>query len=172
MDPTSTAGTDGITAAAPPRVFLSHTSDLGGARRGGVVRGRGVDAVLRARHAVTDMAYFAARDVSLAAILWTWSRRDSSPIPRGPPPGSSPDLLTVVVLDRCGLTGPRWSHQRARCSQEASSALEGSISSTGTRACARGPSSHHGNAHQKWVGLVQCRVSLSGQLIALRVWFP
>jgi hypothetical protein len=31
MDPTGAAGTGGITAATPLRVFLSHTSDLGGA---------------------------------------------------------------------------------------------------------------------------------------------
>jgi hypothetical protein len=29
MDPTGTAGRNGITAATPLRVFLSHTSDLG-----------------------------------------------------------------------------------------------------------------------------------------------
>jgi hypothetical protein len=42
MAPTSTAGTGGITAATPLRVFLSHTSDLGEAGEAGVVRAAAV----------------------------------------------------------------------------------------------------------------------------------
>src|SRR5215467_9373601 len=40
MDPIGTAGTGGITAATPLRVFLSHTSDLGTPNVKGVLRGR------------------------------------------------------------------------------------------------------------------------------------
>jgi hypothetical protein len=68
MDPTSTAGSSGITAAVPQRVFLSHTSDLGKHTEPGSFVAAAVEAVLRARHAVTDMAYFAARDTSPAAV--------------------------------------------------------------------------------------------------------
>ncbi len=57
MDPIGTAGTGGITAAVLQRVFLSHTSDLGNHTEPGSFVAAAVDAVLRARHAVTDMAY-------------------------------------------------------------------------------------------------------------------
>jgi hypothetical protein len=46
----------GITAAIPQRVFLSHTSDLGKHTEPGSFVAAAVEAVLRARHAVTDMA--------------------------------------------------------------------------------------------------------------------
>jgi hypothetical protein len=65
MDPTSTAGIGGITTATPLRVFLSRTSDLGRHTEPGWFVAAAVEAVLRARHAVTDMAYFAAGDTSL-----------------------------------------------------------------------------------------------------------
>jgi hypothetical protein len=68
MDPIGTAGTGGITAATPLRVFLSHTSDLGKPDEPGSFVAAAVEAVLRARHAVTDMAYFAARDTSPANV--------------------------------------------------------------------------------------------------------
>ncbi len=68
MDPIGTAGIGGITAAVPQRVFLSHTSDLGKHTEPGSFVAAAVEAVLRARHAVTDMAYFAARDTSPAAV--------------------------------------------------------------------------------------------------------
>ena len=68
MGPIGNAGTGGITGAAPLRVFLSHTSDLGKPGEAGSFVAAAVAAVLRARHAVTDMAYFAARDTSPAAI--------------------------------------------------------------------------------------------------------
>ena len=58
----STAGTSCTTTAVPQRVFLSHTSDLGKHTEPGSFVAAAVEAVLRARHAVTDMAYFAARD--------------------------------------------------------------------------------------------------------------
>src|SRR5437879_5092048 len=61
-------GTSSITAAVPQRVFLSHTSDLGKPDKPGSFVTAAVEAVLRARHAVTDMAYFAARDTSPAAV--------------------------------------------------------------------------------------------------------
>src|SRR5215472_11090148 len=51
-----------------PRVFLSHTSDLGSRDEKGSFVAAAVAAVLRARHAVTDMTYFAARDTSPAAV--------------------------------------------------------------------------------------------------------
>src|SRR5215472_15458009 len=68
MDPIGTTGTGGITAATPLRVFLSHTSDLGKHTEPGSFVAAAVEAVLRARHAVTDMAYVAARDTSPAAV--------------------------------------------------------------------------------------------------------
>ena len=48
MDPTSTVGTSGITAATPLRIFLRHTSDLGGPGEAGSLVAA-VAAVLRAR---------------------------------------------------------------------------------------------------------------------------
>src|SRR5690242_20608063 len=62
MDLIGKGGSTGITAAVPQRVFLSHTSDLGKHTEPGSFVAAAVEAVLRARHAVTDMAYFAARD--------------------------------------------------------------------------------------------------------------
>jgi hypothetical protein len=67
MSPIDYVGSGGITAATPQRVFLSHTSDLGKHTDLGSFVAAAVEAVLRARHAVTDMAYFAARDASPAA---------------------------------------------------------------------------------------------------------
>ena len=64
MSPIDVAGTGAI----PQRVFLSHTSDLGKHTEPGSFVAAAVEAVLRARHAVTDMAYFAARDTSPAAV--------------------------------------------------------------------------------------------------------
>jgi tetratricopeptide (TPR) repeat protein len=64
----STAGPSGITTATPLRIFLSHTSDLGKHTEPGSFVAAAIEAVLRARHAVTDMAYFAARDTSPAAV--------------------------------------------------------------------------------------------------------
>ena len=67
MSPTdATRGITGPTAA-PRRVFLSHTSDLGKPDESGSFVAAAVAAVLRARHAVTDMAYFGARETSPAA---------------------------------------------------------------------------------------------------------
>jgi Domain of unknown function (DUF4062) len=57
----------GTMAAVPLRVFLSHTSDLGKHTEAGSFVAAAVEAVLRARHAVTDMAYLTARDTSPAA---------------------------------------------------------------------------------------------------------
>src|SRR5947208_12292646 len=68
MSPIDYAGSSGITPATPKRVFLSHTSDLGRHTEPGSFVAAAVEAVLRARHAVTDMAYFAARDSSPAAV--------------------------------------------------------------------------------------------------------
>ena len=67
MDPLGTAKIGGRMASGPLRVFLSHTSDLGKPDEHGSFVAAAVAAVLRARHAVTDMAYFAARDVAPAA---------------------------------------------------------------------------------------------------------
>jgi tetratricopeptide (TPR) repeat protein len=58
----------GTRPATAQRVFLSHTSDLGKHTEPGSFVAAAVEAVLRARHAVTDMAYFAARDASPAAV--------------------------------------------------------------------------------------------------------
>jgi hypothetical protein len=66
MNPIDAAGT-GIIAAVPQRVFLSHTSDLGKHTEPGSFVAAAIEAVLCARHAVTDMAYFAARDAAPAA---------------------------------------------------------------------------------------------------------
>src|SRR5215472_11248392 len=69
MSSVGITGVGGITTAATPRrVFLSHTSDLGKHTEPGSFVAAAVEAVLRARHAVTDMAYFAARDTSPAAV--------------------------------------------------------------------------------------------------------
>ena len=68
MDPTGIARIGGTTAAVPQRVFLSHTSDLGKPDEKGSFVAAAVEAVLRARHAVTDMAYFGARETSPAAV--------------------------------------------------------------------------------------------------------
>jgi hypothetical protein len=68
MDPIGTAGTGG-SAAPPQRAFLSHTSDLGMHTEPGSFVAATVAAVLRARHAVTDMAYFGARDTDLGPIV-------------------------------------------------------------------------------------------------------
>ncbi len=68
MNPIDVAGKACITAAVPQRVFLSHTSDLGKHTEQGSFVAAAVEAVLRARDAVTDMAYFAARDTSPAAV--------------------------------------------------------------------------------------------------------
>src|SRR2546430_15614878 len=62
MSPIDYAGSSGITAAVPQRVFLSHTSDLGKHTEPGSFVAAAVEAVLRAGHAGTDMAYFTARD--------------------------------------------------------------------------------------------------------------
>ncbi|HXM56740.1 MAG TPA: tetratricopeptide repeat protein [Candidatus Dormibacteraeota bacterium] len=56
------------TTAVPRRVFLSHTSDLGEPDEKGTFVAAAVAAILRARHAVTDMACFAARDTWPAAV--------------------------------------------------------------------------------------------------------
>ena len=61
MSPIDAAGGTGIIATAPRRVFFSHTSDLGKHTEPGTFVADAVEAALRARHAVTDMAYFAAR---------------------------------------------------------------------------------------------------------------
>ena len=66
MDPVVTAGGIG-TGGAPLRVLLSHTSDLGKPGEKGSFVAAAVGAIQRARHAVTDMAYFAARATSPAA---------------------------------------------------------------------------------------------------------
>jgi Domain of unknown function (DUF4062) len=67
MNSIGAVGSGSILAAVPRRVFLSHTSDLGKHTKTGTFVAAAVEAVLRARHAVTDMAYFAARDTSPAA---------------------------------------------------------------------------------------------------------
>jgi pantothenate synthetase len=63
-----TAREVGTMANGPLRVFLSHTSDLGKPDEVGSFVAAAAAAVLRARHAVTDMAYFAARDTAPAAV--------------------------------------------------------------------------------------------------------
>src|SRR5215467_10919908 len=68
MDPIGVTRGAGIATATPLRVFLSHTSDLGKPAEPGSFVAAAVAAVLRARHAVTDMAYFAARDTSPGAV--------------------------------------------------------------------------------------------------------
>ena len=74
MGPVNFAGSGGITAG-PRRVFLSHTSDLGKPDEPGTFVAAAVAAVNRARHAVTDMAYFAARDSSPAAYCMDMVRQ-------------------------------------------------------------------------------------------------
>lgn len=57
-----------ISTAVPRRIFLSHTYNLGKHTEPGSFVAAAVEAVLGARHAVTDMAYFAARVTSPAAV--------------------------------------------------------------------------------------------------------
>jgi hypothetical protein len=64
MDPIGIARGRGSNAGVPLRVFLSHTSDLGQPTETGSFVAAAAEAVRRARHALTDMAYFAARDTS------------------------------------------------------------------------------------------------------------
>lgn len=52
----------------PRRVFLSHTSDLRRFSAVGSYVAAAQEAVIRARHAVTDMAYFTARDDQPAPV--------------------------------------------------------------------------------------------------------
>jgi Domain of unknown function (DUF4062) len=66
MDPIGIARGPGSTVGGPLRVFLSHTSDLGLPTETGSFVAAAAEAVRRARHALTDMAYFAARDTSPA----------------------------------------------------------------------------------------------------------
>src|SRR5215467_2069754 len=68
MERISNMGTGDIATATPLRVFLSHTSDLGRHTEPGSFVAAAVAAVLRARYAVTEMAYFAARDTSPAIV--------------------------------------------------------------------------------------------------------
>jgi tetratricopeptide (TPR) repeat protein len=68
MDPITVASGVGSDAGPPHRVFLSHTSDLGSDADQGSFVAAAVRAVIRARHAVADMAYFAARDTSPAEV--------------------------------------------------------------------------------------------------------
>ena len=69
MSPIGTAEGGGITPAVPQRVFLSHTSDLGKRSEPGSFVAAAVEALVRARHAVTDRAYLVARDTSPALGL-------------------------------------------------------------------------------------------------------
>src|SRR5258708_23163367 len=68
MDPITFAGETGSTVSAPQRVFLSHTSDLGSDAEPTSYVAAAVRAVIRARQAVADMAYFTARDTSPAEV--------------------------------------------------------------------------------------------------------
>src|SRR5689334_22342388 len=68
MDSAGTSREASTMASGPLRVFLSHTSDLGKPDEKGSFVAAAVAAVLRSRHAVTDMAYFGARDTSPAAV--------------------------------------------------------------------------------------------------------
>src|SRR5258706_530184 len=87
--------TGSSTAAVPQRVFLSHTSDLGKPDESGSFVAAAVAAVLRARHAVTDMAYFAARagagDLPGAGRAGSSARRARTSRPRAGPPGVHAD---------------------------------------------------------------------------------
>ena len=67
-NPIGTAGASGNTIATPQRVFLSHTSDLGKHSEPRSFVAAAATAVLRARHAVTNLTYFAARDTSPGAV--------------------------------------------------------------------------------------------------------
>jgi tetratricopeptide (TPR) repeat protein len=67
MDLIARGGRNRSTAGTPLSIFVSHTSDLGRPDQPGSFVAAAVSAVNRARHAVNDMAYFAARDTSPAA---------------------------------------------------------------------------------------------------------
>jgi hypothetical protein len=66
MDRTVNLAEAGGSGGGALRVFLSHTSELGKPDEKGSFVAAAVAAVQRARHAATDMAYFAARDISPA----------------------------------------------------------------------------------------------------------
>jgi len=71
VNPTGTAGTGGITAATPPRVFLSHTSDLGRPGEAGSFVAAAVAAMFAAREtspAAACDARIAQSDVHVGII--------------------------------------------------------------------------------------------------------
>ncbi len=69
MDPSNPTRGATSPTAAPRRIFLSHTSDLGKPDEPGSFVAAAVAAVLRAGHTVIDMAYFAARGDPCSPVL-------------------------------------------------------------------------------------------------------
>ena len=113
MDPIAIVAGAGDNVSEPQRVLLSHTSDLGEPDEKGTFVAAAVAAILRARHGVTDMVYFAARDTSPAAYcvdLVAQSEVDVGVIGvrYGAPLRDRPDLWSTGLEFEAAVSRSRW----------------------------------------------------------------
>ncbi|HEY7198649.1 MAG TPA: DUF4062 domain-containing protein [Candidatus Dormibacteraeota bacterium] len=95
--PLSAPGVPDGAAYAPWRVFLSHTGDLREQPAERSFAAAAEAAVIRAGHAVSDMAYFAARDVDSAHVCAAMV--------------AAADVYVGIVGRRYGATVPSRPHQ-------------------------------------------------------------